>query len=66
MARTTDPEKKSAEEERAEHLRRIEEIQEIAKAEFPGRSLADELIAERRAIARAENADYSQRQDDHD
>ena len=32
----------------------------------PGRSLVDELIAERRAIARAESADYSQRQDDGD
>jgi hypothetical protein len=66
MARTTDPEKKSADEERAEHLRELEKLQEFFKDAFPGRSLVDELIAERRAIARAENADYSQRQDDDD
>jgi two-component sensor histidine kinase len=66
MARTTDPEKKSADEEYAERLRALERLQKTLKAEFPGRSLADELIAERRAIARAENADYSQRQDDDD
>jgi hypothetical protein len=59
MARTTDPEKKSPEEAYAERLREVERLQEIAKAAFPGRSLVDELIAERRAIARAEHADYS-------
>jgi hypothetical protein len=64
MARTTDPEKKSPAEEKAERLREVEEAQEFFKNAFPGRSLVDELIAERRAIARAEDADYSQRQDD--
>jgi hypothetical protein len=66
MARTTESARKSAAEERAEHLRELEKVQEYFRDAFPGRSLVDELIAERRAIARAENADYSQRQDGDD
>jgi hypothetical protein len=65
MARTTDPEKKSADELTAARKKAAAKLRgRLGIA--PGRSLVDELIAERREEFLAEEREFGMRPDDDD
>ncbi len=67
MARTTDPEKKkSAAELAAARKKAAAELRGLFKDIAPGRSLVDELIAERREEFLAEEREFGMRPDDDD
>jgi hypothetical protein len=65
MARTTDPEKKSPADDAAARKKAAAELRRRLGI-APGRSLVDELIAERREEFLAEEREFGMRPDDGD